>query len=312
MSYCFLSWFFLYQSNEYDLIQAPSVFFYYLVVTASTVGYGDLSPATPAGQWVNALFIIPVGVSLFAILLGRMARFFVESWRKSITGKKVLKMKNHIIVLGWHEQRTMNMLRMLLHEEGGRRPIVLCTIEDIENPMPGLIDYVNVASYTCEHTMGRAAIQDASCFVIDTMQDDVSLTAALFLTCHNPDAALVAYFEDPSLGRLLKLHCPQAECVPSVSVELLAKSAVDPGSSLLHQELLSTNKGMTQYASVYPDGLPEVKFADVFLKLKQNHDAILIALDHGEGIELNPALDSIIKPGCKVFYIADERVTLFK
>lgn len=306
--YCLLAWLLLSCAGETELTQPWSTFFYFLIVTASTVGYGDLSPSTTFGHWVVSLFVIPGGVSLFAMLLGRMAQFFVTSWRKAVTGRKYLKMENHILVIGWHEQRTLSLLHMLLHEEEGRRPIVLCTKADIENPLPGKIDFVRVTNYTCEHTMPRANIEKASCFVVDTLADDITLTAALFVANLNPKADLIAYFEDTSLSRLLKLHCPKAECVPSVSVELLAKSAVDPGSSKLHQELIRADKGMTQYAAIYPKKAEKIKVSDVFLYLKEQHDAILIALDHGAGIELNPSLDAYIQPGSKVFYIADERV----
>lgn len=307
--YIAMSWLCLFIAGETALSHSASTFFYYLVVTASTVGYGDYSPVTTLGQWLAALFIIPGGLGLFAIIVGRFATFFVALWRRGLLGKRSLTMEQHILLLGWNECRTLSMLRMLLHEESGRRHIVLCACADIENPMPDRIEFVRVESYTDVNDMQRACIDTASCIIVDTMQDDATLTAALFAAGRNPDAHLLAYFEDDDLSDLLKIHCPNVECIPSVAVEMLAKSAVDPGSSVLHQELLSTHQGMTQYAVDYPNSQPETPFSTLFSHFKQQHDAILIACDDGSGINVNPALSQPIAPDTRLFYIADERIT---
>ncbi|MDB1124768.1 potassium channel protein [Vibrio algarum] len=309
VSYIATSWILLRLVGESDLTNSFSVFIYYLVVTASTVGYGDYSPATDIGKWVTSLFIIPAGLGLFAIAVGQVASVLVESWRKGIMGKRSLKMKNHILVLGWNEKRTLNMLDMLLHEEKKSRAIVLCSCAEIENPLPGVIEFVSVPSYVDSAEMARAGISDASCIIIDTPEDDVTLSAALFASGQNSDAHILAYFNNEELSNLLKKHCPNIECIPSVSVEMLAKSAVDPGSSSLHQELLSTTTGMTQYSITYPSNHPATQFEVLFHFFKQTHDAILIAVNDGSGLQVNPNLKIEVSEGMTLFYISDERIT---
>ncbi len=309
--YIAISWILLRLVGETDLTNSFSVFFYYLVVTASTVGYGDYSPSSAIGQWVTALFIIPAGLGLFALVIGQVASLLVESWRKGIMGKRSHKMKNHILVLGWNQQRTLSMLEMLLHEEQNRRSILLCTTDQIENPLPGIIEFVSVPSYVDGKEMARANISEASCIIIDTPEDDVTLSAALFASSQNPGAHLLAYFNNEELSKLLQTHCPNVECIPSVSVEMLAKAALDPGSSALHQELLNTNKGMTQYSVPYPDNCKATTFESLFHHFKKQHDAILIAIDRGKRIEVNPELDAPIEKGTRLFYISDERVSDF-
>ena len=53
------SYWLLYAANENALI-AQADFIYWLAVTASTVGYGDLSPTTSAGKLIVAFYVIPV------------------------------------------------------------------------------------------------------------------------------------------------------------------------------------------------------------------------------------------------------------
>ena len=154
--YIALSWLALATSGESELTQDVSTFIYYLMVTASTVGYGDYSPVTQVGKWVVILFVIPGGLTLFAALIGRLASASVDYWRAGILGKRRVGVENHILLLGWNGQRTMHLIRMLQHEEEGKRPIVLCSRSDIENPLPGEIGFVKVTSYTDEQEMEKA------------------------------------------------------------------------------------------------------------------------------------------------------------
>ncbi|KXI21058.1 potassium channel protein [Photobacterium sanguinicancri] len=309
--YAAISWLLLRVAGEQALTHSLTDFIYYLFVTASTVGYGDMSPTTDLGKWAVALFVIPGGLGLFAIGVSRIASLLIHYWKGGLMGKRSLKVNKHILVLGWNEQRTLSLINMLLHEEQGRRDIVLCVRPEMENPLPGKIEFVRVVSFTDHAGMARAGVADADCIIIDNPEDDVTLSASLYCANQNPTAHLLAYFNDEALSDLLKQHCPNAECIPSVSVEMLAKAAVDPGSSELHHELLSTNKGMTQYSVNFPSDKAETTIAPLFSLFKKQHDAILIAIDSGDGVELNPPLNKAVTADAKLFYIADERVDSF-
>ncbi|WP_159654259.1 potassium channel protein [Vibrio atypicus] len=309
--YVVISWLLLKASGEQSLTNEFSTFIYYLMVTASTVGYGDYSPSSDAGKWVVVLFVIPGGLSLFAALLGRIASGAIEYWRAGILGKRRVRVENHILLLGWNGQRTTHLIRMLQHEEEGKRPIVLCSRSDIENPLPGEINFVKVTSYTDSQQMKLAKVSQASCIIVDNLEDDITLSASLYCANINPDAHLLAYFKDDALGHLLSQHCPKAECIPAVGAEMLAKAAVDPGSSALHQELLASTRGMTQYSTCYPANESETSVESIFTFIKKKYQATLIAMDIGNGIELNPDLERKVPAGSKLFYIADERIDSF-
>ncbi|MEZ8141044.1 potassium channel protein [Enterovibrio norvegicus FF-33] len=311
LAYAALSWVLLKAAGEQELTTPIVDFVYYLLVTASTVGYGDMSPQTDAGKWVAALFVIPCGLGIFAIGVGRLAGIAIQFWRKGLTGKRSVDVSDHILILGWNESRTLHLIDMLLHEEKNKRPIVLCVRVDIENPLPKDIDFVRTTSFTDETAMARAGVKDASCIIIDNPEDDITFAAALFCASKNPDAHILAYFQDEVLSNLLKTHCPKAECIPSVSVEMMAKSALDPGSSELHHELLNTRKGMTQYAVSYPADAKYTTVNALFLSMKEKHDATLIGIRRDSNVQLNPPLDAEVIPNDLLFYIADERVTDF-
>ena len=308
LGYIALSWALLMLSEETHLTHSPSELIYYLLVTASTVGYGDLSPVTSLGKWSAALFIIPCGIGLFAIVIGRVATMMIVAWQSALRGDKQMTMKSHILILGWHPQRTLHLIAMLQHEEARRRNIVLCVQIDMENPLPGEIEFVRVRNFTDHKDMQRTNLSQASCIIINHDADDITLSTALYCSNQNPTAHLLAYFNDESLSQLLQQHCPNVECIPSVSTEMIAKAAVDPGSSRLHQELLSTHKGMTQYCLIYPKEAPECSVEQLFIWLKQHYDATLIAVEDSQDLYVNPPGTRQITADDRIHYIADERI----
>lgn len=313
--YMAISWLLLVACGETDLTH-PDTFFYWLLVTASTVGYGDFSPSTTAGKWVVSLFVIPFGLSLFALVVGNVATLFANHWRKGVNGLKQLQVENHILIIGWNGPRTLHLIKLILREQSylpNPAPVVLCVMADIENPMLDKIEFVKVSSFNNDAEMSRANIDKAKCIILDNEQDDVTMTTALYSYSRNPTAHTIAYFRDESLAPLLQKHCPNVECTPSVAVEMLAKSATDPGSSRLHHQLLDADEGMTQYSVLYPSGEPNKPMKAFFSAFKAHYHATLIGVIPGANgnLIINPDLDFTVTPGSVLYYIADERITNF-
>lgn len=311
--YAVTSYWLLFAAGEHDLI-AKTDFVYWLAVTASTVGYGDLSPVTPAGKLVVALYVIPLGLSIFAMVIGRIAAWVSLTWKKGLLGMNSLMLNEHILVIGWNEQRTMMLLDLILQERDAmseRPDIVLCVKADITNPMPGVIEFVKVDSFNKDEDMDRACVSTAKTILIDNPQDDVTMTTALYCTKRNPDAHQVAYFDDDSLVNLLQDHCPKVECTPSVAIEMLVKAAFDPGSSMLHHDLLSIDEGQAQFSVKIPQSCQAISVAKLFINLKRKHDAIFIGYAPNGLVKemvVNPPLDATLNPGDTLFYIAERRI----
>ncbi|WP_299074215.1 ion channel [uncultured Paraglaciecola sp.] len=315
--YGLTSWLLLNLADETALTQSEN-FIYWLVVTGSTVGYGDLSPSTTAGKYLVSFYIIPLGLSIFALVLGRVATWVSNQWHKGARGLKSLDVKDHILVLGWNGHRTIRLLELLIRERASIEDdptIVLCVRADIVNPLPNQIEFVKVTTFSKDADMDRACVDTARVVLMDNPEDDLTMTTALYCSQRNPNAQMVAYFNDESLVGLLQKHCPNVECTPSVAVEMLAKSAFDPGSSLLHHDLLDINHGQAQYSVKIPAHVPPVKIENIFEILKRKYRATLIGMvkaGDALNIQVNPALDAILSPGDKIFYIADERIIKFQ
>ena len=313
LGYALICYLLLLYAGETDLIALDN-FFYYLVVSSSTVGYGDYGPSTPMGKWVVSFWVIPIGISLFALILTKVGMYLSEFHARGRKGLRMQKLANHIVVIGWNGSRTLRLIELIraktnLHKE----ELVLCATQEMENPLPGKIHFVRAESFSHPETMARANIQAANRIIIDTPQDDMTLTTALYCAQVNPECHKAAYLHDESLIDLLRVHCPKVEVVPSVSTEMLARSALDPKSSQVHKQLLDSTDGMTQYRCQY---LPNsdaktLNFGHIFQSMKLQHNATVIGI-HPEGeerVSLNPSLQTQLKSGDAIYYIADQRLT---
>ncbi|MBB3063447.1 ion channel [Microbulbifer rhizosphaerae] len=291
-------------------IVARENFLYWLVVTASTVGYGDYSPATPMGKLAVSLWVIPMGLSLFAMVITKVGFAISDFAHRGKKGLRMINLKNHTVIIGWNGPRTLRLVELLLAKTNGDAGhVVLCVDAEIENPLPERIDFVRVESFSHAETMQRAALDRASRIIIDNPLDDVTLTTALYCDKVSPDSHKTAYFQDESVGELLRAHCPKIECIPSVAVELLAKSSLDPGSARLHRQLLDSTYGMTQYSVPY-QGEAALPVGGLFDHFKHNLAATLIGVRRAgeQKVDINPALDETVEKGDTLYYISAERL----
>ncbi|MGB3726012.1 MAG: potassium channel family protein [Glaciecola sp.] len=311
--YTLSSYALLFFAQEHALLDITD-YLYWLVVTGSTVGYGDMSPVTPAGKIIVSLYVIPMGLSIFALILGRIASWVSGQWQKGAKGLNPLNVKNHILVLGWNGKRTEQLIKLLLIEKQNsveKPDIVLCVRADIVNPFPADIEFVKVDTFNKDEDMDKASVAHAATILIDNPEDDMTMTSALYCSQRNKSAHKVAYFDDESLVSLLQQHCPEIECTPSVAVEMLAKSAFDPGSSLLHHDLLDVYEGQAQFSSTIPQHVKSVSAEKLFFHLKQTYDAIFIGVATNQDIhkiDVNPPLTATLGPHDKIFYIAENRI----
>ena len=101
---------------------------WYVLVTISTVGYGDQFPVTNAGRLLGA-FIIVIGVGIFGTFTGYLANFFLSPSKKAAAEtppedvdvrSKVAELRSLIGQQQSEQQAAIDEIEGLLSAEGGR------------------------------------------------------------------------------------------------------------------------------------------------------------------------------------------------
>ena len=139
----------------------------------------------------------------------------------------------------------------------------------------------------------------------------VALAAALGAASVNAEAHMVVYFEQRGFADLLHAHCPHAECNVSLSIELMVRSAQDPGSSRVQRQLLSTLEGPTQFSLTVPNDIGESRYGPLFAALKTEHDVTLFGMAEtalGDDLILNAPSDQKINPGAILYFMSAQRI----
>ncbi|MCH7633360.1 MAG: NAD-binding protein [Proteobacteria bacterium] len=296
-----------------EKVASGEIFWYFYATTATTVGYGDYSPVTEAGQVVTILWIMPGGIALFTTIIAKVVQQVSDKWRKRLRGSASYEnLTDHIVILGWHGSRTQ---RMVDHIRGGQgeheREIVLCSAAAIENPMPDQVRFVRGTALNTPDLLHRAAVAKAKYIIALGHDDNETLAAALGAAAVNGDSHIVAYFDQQNFADLLKAHCPHAECNVSLSIEMMVRSAQDPGSSRVQRQLLSTLEGPTQFSLRVPADANPVTYGALFSELKTKHDATLFGVAEsalGDDLILNAPSEHRVDPGMILYFMAAQRI----
>lgn len=219
---------------------------------------------------------------------------------------------NHVVILGWQGLRTRRMVEEIIADTGAaRREIVLCTTKEIDNPLPDLVKFVRDKALSDAALHRRAGTAGAAVILALGHDDNDTLAAALAAASLNTTAHIVAHFEQQSFADLLTAHCTRAEAMVSLSIEIMVRAALDPGSSRVHRDLMSVAGGQNHFSVRVPDNAPALRYGQLLALLKEKHDATLIAMaddTHGNGLRPNAAMAAPVAPGAVLYYIAARRI----
>lgn len=178
--------------DEYNDIESITDAFYYTLVTASTVGYGDMTPVTDIGRMFG-ISVLVINVAAFAVALGVLLTPAIEAqFSKALgimTERQLNLLEDHVLVLGYGDL-TVPVLEDL--DERNVKYVVVTDDEEGasklgERDVPVLsADPSDVAS------QGRARIKDARAVVVATDTDAADALAILTARQLNPDVRIVA------------------------------------------------------------------------------------------------------------------------
>lgn len=148
----------------------PTIFegIWWVVITASTVGYGDYAPATTAGRVVGILLILSGGafVTFYITALSASTINFLNAYNE---GAATYRGNKHIIFIGWN-QRVKNTIEHLVNVE---RNVSIVLIDQTLQRKPASSPYVHFikGDPTNDATLQQANIMMAECVVITADQN---------------------------------------------------------------------------------------------------------------------------------------------
>jgi len=180
---------------QYDGIETWVDAYYYVIVTATTVGYGDATPTTQEAKLFTVSAIIVV-TGTFAVASGSLILPALESRLTAafgtMTASELALLEDHVLVLGYGE-----LTEPLLDELVATTEVVVVTPDTDTASALGERDVkVLTADPTEEQSLREARIDVARGVVAATADDASDILAVLAARQANPEIRIVAAASD--------------------------------------------------------------------------------------------------------------------
>ena len=167
-------------------------FSYFTVVSLTTVGYGDITPATDNARLINAVVMTPIRIFLLVLFLGTAYELTVLRLRlREERQMKELhdRLSQHVIVCGYGVKGGPSSTSCL---RTGRLPIRSSPSTSVKPPSPlrsqqGLVALQGDAS--SEELLRAANVEDASTVLVAPNPDDASVLISLTVRSLAPRGA---------------------------------------------------------------------------------------------------------------------------
>jgi len=288
-------------------ITDADIYWWWFVVTASTVGYGDHYPTTLGGHVVGGYVIIG-GIATLTTLFARLAEMLENAKGRRMQGLAELDLNDHVVVLGYTTGRTERVASELLAEADGE--MVLCAWADqaATHPMAAedKVHFVR-GDLVDEGVLHRACIERARAVLVDARDDNEALSVTVAVNHVNPDVHTVVALRDLERARNVSRVDESIRCVQWHQPRMLTEELQDPGIAQVYAELMTHGGGNT-YSTAVPAALADATFGELQQALGRAHSATVLAARSADKLLVSPGWDTTIPAGAVVYYIASHRL----
>ncbi len=225
------------------------------------------------------------------------------------------KYHNHIIVCEWNSRSQRVLSELRLDPETTQTPIVLIAELDQKPVDDDELFFVNGA--VNDDTLTRANLIDAQTVIIlgddrlePNARDAKVVLATLTVESMNSNVyTIVELVSDANARHCQRAHANEIIVGNDLSSGLVARAALDHGVTRMVSQLLSTSYGDEIYKIPVPTDMVGRAFLDALTRMKEQHNCIVIAVEHSGGGDLssNPPADFKLERGDYLIVIAAER-----
>ena len=258
---------------------------WYTMVTLTTVGYGDLFPATLYGRIIGYVFIL-TSMGIFGLLIGEVNTLMATIKESKKLGHGGTNFSKHAIIIGWNDfaQRVVDQL------VGVEKQVAIVTnhkedIEKIREEYPIKKVFILYSStFKNIELLKKANIEKATIIFINLKDDTEKLIYVLSLKKQYPDIEFAVSLDNSDLKQtFIDSGVSNIISTQDISSKLLASYMFEPDVAFYSESILSyahsdSDYDIKQLIVTEQNPYNGKSYQDVFFDLKRRYNTVLIGI----------------------------------
>jgi voltage-gated potassium channel len=265
---------------------------WWALVTAFTVGYGDIRPITVGGRIIGIVVMIS-GVTLVSLITATISSIFVARRIREDQGLESIDYEEHIIICGWNG-RAEAIIETFFTLAKGKIPKIILVNELSEEEINSVLDRFRKykvkfirGDYTRNAPLERANIKMAQSIILlpnlyqyePLVADEKTLLATLNIKSSFPKKKVIAFIMNPEN----EVHIKRAKADDVIVSDqfmdyFVASDVLEPGLLNVVSNLL-TAKGDHRLATApIPSRFKGKQFAELAEFFKNQHNLLVLGV----------------------------------
>ena len=274
------------KDSEQSALTNYSNAIWYSLVTLTTVGYGDLFPATVYGRMIGYIFVLS-SLAFYGLLIGQFTMLMTTLRENRKLGQNGTQFTDHAIIIGWNE-----FSRMVIDQLIGVQKKVAIVVDkkvDIDSilerfPEMGNKIFTMYADFSNYDQLNKANIKEASIVFVNNGNDTDKLVYILNVKKAFPEAEFVVTLDNGDLKQtFINAGVTNTISKYEISSKLLASYIFEPDVASYSESIMSYAKSdgdydIKQLLVTKENPFVGHSYQEVFFELKKRFNTVLIGI----------------------------------
>lgn len=257
---------------------------WYILVTLTTVGYGDMYPITTTGKIIGAIFLVS-SIGMIGFFISVVSSFINDVRERHKMGYGGTSFKNHVIILGW-DTFARAVTECLL--AAGRQVAIVVndkdTIDSIYDEFSQKNVFVLYSQYDHIHNLAKVNLNQSALVFLNLPNDTDKLISILNIKQTNPQAKFLVVLEQTQLkDTFYGAGVTYVLSKNDIAAKLVASYIFEPDVAHFNNDLLShalTNNDydVQEYKVLESNPYAGKQYGEVFADIKQRFGCLPIGM----------------------------------